>query len=183
MRIALLVLLLSVSTAQAQVTHYKLKLTPDLDHHLLHGEETIEFHHGAGNVDWQKQPGLHVSSMSSRDGEATLRDEGVSVRLRTNGKHLLHIQYTAAPTRGITWFANQAGFDTDFYCETWMVCDNAPGQRASLTLEIVLPTSSGLRAAGPGLLKKQWRDEKTNISFSSRARLFRHICSVLGSAN
>ena len=87
-------------------------------------------------------------------------DEDVSIRLRTNGKHLLHLQYTAAPTRGITWFRDQPGFDTDFYCEAWMVCDNAPSQRATLTLEIVLPTSSGLGAAGAGQLKKQWRDEK-----------------------
>jgi aminopeptidase N len=39
-----------------------------------------------------------------------------------------------------------------------MVCDNSPGQRATLTLEIVLPDSSGLSAVGAGLLKKQWRD-------------------------
>ena len=160
MRLAILFLLLSVTSAQAQVTHYRLKLTPDLDHHLLHGEETIEFDHDIGNVEWHKQPGLQISRISSADGKAVLTDEAVSVQLRTNGKHLLRLQYTAAPTRGITWFADQDGFDTDFYCEAWMVCDNAPGQRATLTLEIVLPTSSGLSAAGAGLLKKQWRDEK-----------------------
>jgi hypothetical protein len=156
MRIAFLFLLLSVTTAPAQVTHYKLKLTPDLDHHLLHGEETIEFHHDSGNMEWHKQPGLQISSISSADGEAALKNEAVSVRLRTSGKHLLHMEYTAVPHRGIKWFADQTGLVTAFYCEAWMVCDHAPAQRATLALEIVLATSSGLKAVGPGRLKKQW---------------------------
>jgi aminopeptidase N len=160
MRIAILLFLLSVTTAQAQVPHYAVKLTPDLDHHLLRGEETIDFHHAAGTVVWQKQAGLQISSISSTDGETALRDRAVSIRLRTSGKHLLHLQYTAAPARGITWFKDQAGFDTEFYCQAWMVCDNSPGQRATMTLEIVLPASSGLSAAGPGQLKKQWQDER-----------------------
>jgi aminopeptidase N len=162
MRIAFLVLLLSSTTALAQVTHYKIKLTPDLDHQILTGEETIEFRHEAGTVQWRKQSRLQVVDINSRDGEATLSDETVSVKLRTSGKHLLRLQYTAGPTRGITWFQNQAGFDTEFFCEAWMVCDETPSQRATLTLEIELPISSGLSAVGPGLLKKQWRDRKYN---------------------
>ena len=78
----------------------------------------------------------------------------------TGGSHTAHIEYTAAPARGIEWFADKAGFDTAFYCEAWMVCDNSPGQRATLTLEIVLPAASGLSAAGPGELKKQWGDKE-----------------------
>ena len=83
MRIAFLVLLLAVTTAQAQVTHYQVKLTPDIDHQLLIGEESIEFLHSPGDVDWQKQPALHVSKIRSRDGEATVSDASVSVRLHT----------------------------------------------------------------------------------------------------
>jgi aminopeptidase N len=160
MGITFLFVLLSLTTAQAQVTHYKLKLTPDLDQHLLHGQETIEFHHNTGNVEWQKQPGLQISSIRSADGQAALNDEAVRVRLRTSGKHLLHFEYTAVPHRGITWFTDQAGLASAFYCEAWMVCDIAPAQRATLTLEIVLPTSSGLKAVGPGRLNKHWRDKQ-----------------------
>ena len=96
MRIASLFLLLSVLNVRAQVTHYALKLTPDLDHNLLHGEETIEFHHDKGNVEWQKQPSLQISSMSSADGEAAVKEDIVSIRLHTRGKHVLHFKYTAA---------------------------------------------------------------------------------------
>jgi aminopeptidase N len=72
----------------------------------------------------------------------------------------VHIKYTAEAGRGIQWFTDKAGFDTAFYCDAWMVCDNSPAQRASLTLEIVLPVASGLTAVGPGLLDKVWRDKE-----------------------
>ncbi len=102
---------------------------------------------------------MEIIRATSSDGEATVVNESVSLHLRTGGNHVAHIEYTAAQARGIEWFADKAGFDTAFYCEAWMVCDNNPGQRATLTLEIVLPVTSGLSAAGPGELKKQWQEK------------------------
>jgi aminopeptidase N len=164
MRSALLLMLLFVPTVRAQVTHYTVKVTPDLDHHVLHGEETIEFQNDAGNIEWQKQSGLQIISTKTTDGEAALADEAVSIRLRRGGKHIVRFEYTAAyssaPSPGMTWFTKDPGFDTDFYCEAWMVCNNSPAQRATLILEIVLPTSSGLKAVGPGRLKKEWQNKE-----------------------
>jgi aminopeptidase N len=41
-----------------------------------------------------------------------------------------------------------------------MVCRNDPGERTTLRLEVILPVESGLRAVGPGQLRKQWRENK-----------------------
>ncbi len=147
-------------TAGAQVTHYTVKLTPDFEHNLLRGVETIEFYHDAGDVEWQKQRGMQITTVNSVGGEATVNDEAVTVRLHSAGKHLLHVEYTAAAGQGIKWFADQKGFDTAFYCEAWLVCDNSPAQRATLALEIILPAWGGFNAAGPGRLGKQWRDKQ-----------------------
>ncbi|MGA8071851.1 MAG: M1 family aminopeptidase [Candidatus Acidiferrales bacterium] len=160
MRLVFLFLLHAVNPTQAQITRYKVKLTPDLDHQLLHAQETIEFQHDAGTVELHKQSGLQLLKTKSPDADVTLADESLTIRLRRSGKHLLHFEYTAAPHRGIKWFADQPGFDTAFYCDTWMICDNSPSQRATLTLEIVLRASSGMAAVGPGRLKKQWHDAK-----------------------
>lgn len=164
MRYAVLISLIFVTTARAQVTHYTVKLTPDLDHHVLRGEETIEFQHDAGTIEWQKQRGLQITDTKISDGEPALADEAVSISLRRGGKHVLRFEYTVAYTadrsRGMTWFTRDPGFDVDFYCEAWMVCDNSPAQRATLILEIVLPTASGLKAVGPGRLKKEWRNKE-----------------------
>ena len=59
------------------------------------------------------------------------------------------------------WLAGNAGLVTAFYCEAWMVCDNSPGQRASLRMEIAIPSkslshaASRFRAVGPGRRGKE----------------------------
>jgi aminopeptidase N len=166
----LLVLLTFAATAGAQVTHYTVKLTPDFEHNLLRGAETVEFYHDAGNAKWQKQRGMQIISVNVTGGEATVTDEAVTVGLHSVGKHLLRVEYTAAAGRGITWFTDKMGFDTAFYCEAWMVCDNSPAQRATLILELILPMSGGFNAAGPGLLKKQWQDKQSEHFVFNQSR-------------
>ncbi len=150
----------SAAATAGSAAHYSVKLTPDFEHRVMRGEEQIEFEHDAGNLEWQKQPGLQVGGMKCPDGEVTSDDTSVRVRLAASGKHVARFEYTAAAARGIRWFDGGAGFATAFYCETWMICDNSPAQRATLRLEIVLPAASGLRAAGPGQLTKQFEDKE-----------------------
>ena len=57
----------AIPIAQAQVTHYAVRLSPDFDRQLLRAEETVEFHHGAGEIEWQKQHGLRRYRELTRD--------------------------------------------------------------------------------------------------------------------
>ena len=150
----------SAAATAGSVTHYTVKLTPDFEHRVMRGEEQIEFERDAGNVEWQKQPGLHIGGMKCPDGEVTSDETSVRVRLAAGGKHVARFEYAAAAARGIRWFDGGAGFVTAFYCDTWMICDNVPAQRATLRLEIVLPAASGQRAVGPGHLTKQFEDKE-----------------------
>ena len=153
----------SAAAAVAQSVHYSVKLVPDFEHQLLQGDETIEFQAGVGIVEWKKQAGLRIVTAKIVDGVATVDEQSVRVRLLSGGRHSLRFKFAAAAGRGIKWFANNAGLATAFYCEAWMVCDNSPGQRATLKLEIVVPFnpvthgSSGFRAVGPGHRGKEWR--------------------------
>src|SRR6202521_1433226 len=153
----------SSAAAVAQSTHYSVKLVADFERHLLRGDETIEFQADGGEVEWQKQAGMRVVSADVADGEVTVAEQAVRVLLRSGGKHSLKLKYTAAAGRGIQWFADNAGLATAFYCEGWMVCDNSPGQRATLQLEIAVPFrplthgATGFRAVGPGRRGKEWR--------------------------
>jgi aminopeptidase N len=153
----------SAAAAVAQSTHYSVKLVPDFERQVLRGEETIEFQADAGAIEWEKQAGLRVLSAKVADGEVTVGEQAVRVRLRTGGRHSLKLKYMAAARRGIKWFADNAGLATAFYCEAWMVCDNSPGQRATLQLEIAVPLrplthgANGFRAVGPGRRGKEWR--------------------------
>ena len=140
------VLSLSAQTA----THYDVKLTPDLTKHILRGVEDIRFTHAAGFVDWVKQPGMEILKSESPDGDITTEAEKVRITLKHGGAQTLHVEYTAPPARGFSWPSDQQSFDTAFYCEAWMVCDNSPGQRATLRLEVILPQYEGWNVVGPG---------------------------------
>jgi aminopeptidase N len=145
--------------AHAQTTHYTLKLNPEFGHQVLRGQETIEVVSDAGTLELQKQPSLQITQASSDDGEVSVKEQSISVRLQRSGRHKIQFQFVAAAHRGIMWFPGETGLDTAFYCEAWMVCDTAPDQRATLTMEIVVPPISGLTAVGPGQLTKQWTEK------------------------
>jgi len=153
---------LSVVGAVAQSTHYSVKMVPDFERHVLLGDETIEFQADAGEVEWQKQAGLHIVSSKVAKGVVTVAEQLVTVRVLSAGRHSVRFKFEAAAGRGIKWFEDNAGLATAFYCETWMVCDNSPSQRATLQLEIVVPFkhlpqgTSGFRAVGPGRRGKEW---------------------------
>lgn len=158
MRCALLLVFVT-TIAHAQTTHYTLKLTPEFSHQVLRGQETVEVVRGAGTLELQKQPGLQIIEATSEDGKVSVREESISVRFERSGRHKIQLQFVAAPHRGIQWFAGEAGLDTAFYCEAWMACDTDPSQRATLTMEVVVPTITGLTAVGPGQLTKQWTEQ------------------------
>ena len=148
--------------AAAQSTHYSVRLVPDFEHHVLLGDETIEFQADAGEVEWQKQAGLHIVTSKVAEGAVTVADQSVTVRVLSAGRHSVRFKFEAAEGRGIKWFEGNAGLATAFYCEAWMVCDNSPGQRATLQLEIVVPVrplpqgASRFRVVGPGRRVKGW---------------------------
>ena len=151
--------------AAAQSVHYSVKLVADFERHVLLGGETIEFQADAGEVEWQKQVGLHIVTSKVAKGAVTVAEQSVVVRVRAAGRHSVRFKFEAAAGRGIKWFEGNAGLATAFYCETWMVCDNSPGQRATLRLEIVVPHrlppqgASEFRAVGPGRRGKEWRGD------------------------
>jgi aminopeptidase N len=153
---------LSEVGAAAQFTHYSVKLVPDFERRVLLGDETIEFQADAGEVEWQKQAGLHIVTSKIATGAVSVAEQSVIVRVLSAGRHSVRFKFEAAAGRGIEWFDDNAGLATTFYCETWMVCDNSPGQRATLQLEIVVPFrqlpqgASGFRAVGPGRRGKEW---------------------------
>src|SRR5207302_3194937 len=155
---------LSPVGAMAQSTHYSVKLVPDFERHVLLGDETIEFQANAGEVEWQEQAGLHIVASKAAKGAVTVAKQLVTVRVLSAGRHSVRFKFEAAAGRGIKWFTDNAGLATAFYCESWMVCGNSPGQRATLQLEIAVlfrpltHGASGFRAVGPGRRDKEWRD-------------------------
>jgi hypothetical protein len=85
----------------AQFTHYSVKLVPDFERHVLLGDETIEFQADAGEVEWQKQAGLHIVASKAAKGAVTVAEQLVTVRVLSAGRHSVRFKFEAAAGRGI----------------------------------------------------------------------------------
>ena len=155
----MLVSLLVVGIAAADVPHYSVKLTADLERQELRGEQDLELRAEAGTLVLRKKPALAITR--STGGEVVVDGETVRITLAASGRQRLHFEYTASPGPGFRWLADGAGFFTAFDCGAWMVCDDSPALRATLRLEIALPVGSRWRAVGPGSSKRSWQTKDT----------------------
>src|SRR5215472_3446634 len=162
----------------AQPTHYSVKLWPDFERQVLLGEERIEFTADAGVTKWQNKEGLKISEAKVTDGDASVSEDGVTVRVASGGKHVAQLKYEAAAGQGLRWLASatagrenseKSGFFTTFYCDAWMVCDISPAQRATLRLEIVIPPQENgtmnFRAVGPGSVEERREKDRDHFVF------------------
>src|SRR5215469_18063731 len=104
-----LLCVLSAVGAAAQSTHYSVKLVPDFERHVLLGDETIEFQADAGEVEWQKQAGVHIVASKVANGAVTVAEQSVTVRVPSAGRHSVRFKFEAAAARGINWFEGNAG--------------------------------------------------------------------------
>src|SRR5260370_31049801 len=129
---------LSAVGAAAQSTHYAVKLVSDFEGQVLLGDETIEFQADAGEVEWQKQAGLHIVTSKVAKEAVTVAEQSVTVRVLSAGRHRVRFKFEAAAGRGIKWFEGNGGLGTAVCCATRMVRDSSRGRRATLRPDVVV---------------------------------------------
>jgi aminopeptidase N len=160
-----LVILASAAPALAQtvappraidVQRYTARVEPDIAQKTLRGHvsidlvvltaglETIELDSGDLTVDAVREG---AAPQAFTQGERRLR-----IRLarpaRVDEKRTIAIDYHGAPTRGVLFFPDRSQVHPVFSTSQWLVCVDAPEDKAALHLTLVLP--AGLRAVGNG---------------------------------
>jgi aminopeptidase N len=185
--ITLLVLLAAASSSLAQsvtitpgngfeVERYAVALRADLATTAVSGTETIVVR---GTSDGVTQ--LAFTANALRISEATLDAAPVRVSsgkeaivftlprvLRKGSKATLRLMIDGTPARGVTAVAG--GIYTSYFACDWMVClQDAPGDKAHLELDLILPAeviSAGVGHAAPtktlpgGLVLHRWRSTR-----------------------
>ncbi|HEY1303509.1 MAG TPA: M1 family metallopeptidase [Vicinamibacterales bacterium] len=147
----------ALSTSRGfDVVHYEATIEPDITAKTVAGHvririrllaerhETIEFDRGELTID------------AVSDGGSSLMFEQLPRRLRirlpasrTHGAtHTIDIDYHGAPRFGLQFVPERSQVYTIFSTSQWLVCIDAPDERATLDLRIVLP--AGLRVVGNG---------------------------------
>jgi hypothetical protein len=145
----------SSSRGALRVQGYRVSLTPDFEARAIAGITTLELvapAEGAQEVSFPVEP-LAIDRVTAGASPLPYTVEGglLTVRLaRPLGRGevaAVTIGYHGRPLRGLVWGARSV-HTTFFACE-WMVCDpDRPGDKASFTLELVLPAGLEVVASG-----------------------------------
>ena len=140
------------------VLHYTARIDPDLSEETLRGRETISlllldagvrevgFDAGTLVVDEVRQQGRKLS-FEKLGTRLTIQLVGDLVA----NQHLdIEIKYHGAPRFGMEFHPEVGQLFTIFSTSQWLVCVDAPDERATLDLSVALP--GGLKVAGNGRL-------------------------------
>lgn len=157
-------------------TGYDLTLTPDFAKHSVVGDEQVRIR--------SQQDGLAAVTFTANAliiGAATVADEPASAVLQPDGWRItlphplakgaevtLTIYYQGVPARSLV-FGPHSVHTSYFTCD-WMFCnEDRPGEKAPITLALVVPegmtgVATGVlarsRPAGPGLTGQVWREPR-----------------------
>ena len=160
------------------VIGYTVNLIPDETTGTLEGRESIELtvtHPALTHVQFDVG-GLTIDAVSLRGkpAEFNVSDKQLRIALRTPvnaGKRLTFtVEFHGRPRHGLEFHAEAAQLYTIFSTSEWMVTVDAPDERATLDLSVVIPESANV-ATGNGPIVSRKRVEGDRVVVRWRQRM------------
>jgi aminopeptidase N len=157
--------------AAFDVIHYDAQIEPDITNKTIKGQVLIRLTIRADNL----------SAIEFDCGELTIdavREQGRAQQFVRQESHLrvllpqpakagetreFEIEYHGAPRRGIRFFPDQQQVYTAFSTSQWMICVDAPADKATLRLSLILP--AGLTVVANGRLVSQHNLPNKRIAY------------------
>jgi aminopeptidase N len=148
----------AVSGLPIDVVHYDARVEPDLAAKTIQGTVAISFVARGERRDWVELDRGDLTIDSVRDRgmpqEFAPRDRRVRIQLSRPAQpgetRTIDIVYHGAPRNGLRFFPERGQIYTVFATSQWLVCVDAPEDKATLRLRVILPTD--VRAVGNGRL-------------------------------
>lgn len=163
----------------AEILSYHARLQPDMAMHSIQGQTRIALR-GTAQAASQLSFPVHALNVTA------LELDGSSIPVNiAQGKllvplpasppgqtHSLQISYQGKPDQGLVFGTDYVY--TAFHTCHWMICDEAPGIRASVDMEIQLPADYKLVASGvpvaiksgpDGLVSHLWHQQRADASY------------------
>ncbi|HZS08212.1 MAG TPA: M1 family metallopeptidase [Blastocatellia bacterium] len=187
------------SAAPFDVVHYDAQVEPDIANKMVTGKvlirlivrtdnpSAVEFDCGDLAIDSVREGG--------REQKFVRQDRRLGVSLlpppKAGEKREIEIEYHGAPRSGIRFFPEQAQVYTVFSTSRWMVCVDAPDDKATLRLNLILPRDLSAVANGRLAARRdlpndkvvyEWRQETPvpTYTFGFAAGRFRTLTEKRG---
>jgi aminopeptidase N len=150
------------------VLRYDARVEPDIVNKTIRGVVSIRFVARADKLGEVELDCGDLSIDAVRVGAQAQRftrlEQSVRVSLsrpaRANETREIKVEYHGAPRRGIRFFPESEQVYTVFSTSQWMVCVDAPDDRATLRLNLVLPASLDNVANGREVARRVLPDKK-----------------------
>jgi aminopeptidase N len=181
------------------VTHYDARIEPDLMNKTIAGTVLIRFTSLADNLNTIELDCGALSIDSVRENEEALQFTRSGRRLsislsrpaKARERRQIEVAYHGAPRSGIRFYPDRGQVYTAFSTSQWMVCVDAPEDRATLRLNLVVPTKFRTVANGRfvarrdsagGKVAHEWRQENPvpTYTFGFAAGEFREAADRRG---
>jgi aminopeptidase N len=165
------------------VTHYTARIEPNISDRTIKGnvvldlvvtaanQSSIELDSGDLTIDAVKEGAASVV-FDAREHHATIRWPRPA---RVNEPRQLEVAYHGAPRFGMQFFPERSQVYTVFSTSQWLVCVDAPDDRATLNLSVVLPAGLTMVASGKpvaqhilpnGTVVHEWRQDRPMPSYT-----------------
>jgi aminopeptidase N len=158
------------------VLHYDAQLEPDLAGKAVRGKVLIRLISRTGKLATVELDCGDLTIDAVRENKGTLKFVQSDHRLRVllarpakaNETRAIEVEYHGTPRRGIRFFPEQEQAYTVFSTSQWLVCVDAPDDRATLRLNLILPANlsavangrlTGRRTTTSGKIMSEWRQE------------------------
>ena len=168
--IFLLVLSLKAQTDSFDVVNYNAQIEPEIAKKTVKGNVSVNFIATTNNLaEIQLNAGvLEIDAV--REGQAVLKfekkDNLLNIHLarvaKLNENREIEIEYHGTPKFGIKFFPEMSQVYTVFSTSQWMPCVDAPDDRATFRLNLILPKD--LKVAANGHFIKQTKLPNNKIS-------------------
>jgi aminopeptidase N len=142
--------------ASFDVIHYEAEIEPDINAKTVKGKVLIQIaarRDNLGSIDLDC--GELIIDAVRDDGKAQefkRIESRLSIVLsrfaRANEKRVIEVVYRGSPRRGIRFFPEREQVYTVFSTSQWMVCKDAPDDKATLRMRIILPAQFSAVANG-----------------------------------
>ncbi len=160
--------------AELDVLSYELTIEPDIQNQSIEGSLRIQFKVANGAEKIALDAGkLQIDEVS---GTSVLSHNKVGSKLvialtrQEQTQHEVTIHYHGSPKKGLLFNPTLNQAHTVYFTDQWMVCNNKPSDRATFSLNILLPKglqsiasgkSSGIEEKGEKVLHKWHQDYAT----------------------
>lgn len=165
------------------VIHYSLRLEPDIDQKSLVGKESIKLVARSANLSEVEFNCGQLTIDSVTEGETAQkfvrRENRVIISLSRPAKigetREIKIDYHGSPRYGIRFFSDRQQVYTIFSTSQWMICIDAPDDRATFELDLVLPSQLSAVANGRLISKHSFSNNKTLHEWRQEASIPTYI--------